>query len=414
MINLSHKYQPLWNSDATIFLMRGGRGSGKSVAGTLFANQLSFEKDQNILYTRYTMTSAEKSIIPEFEEKIQWMNDVYSQRGINLRDQFIVKKKEIINKVTGGKIIFSGIKTSSGNQTANLKSLHGITCWVCDEADEIPDFETFDKIRKSIRKKGVKIRIILIMNPSTKAHWIYEEFFEKRGVDSNFSGRKREVQYILTNYLDNKDNLNEEFLNDAQYLKETDPDRYKHIMLGGWLDKAEGVVFTNWRIGKWQNTGITGFGMDFGYAYDPSTLPLVSIDNKNRIVYVKQTLHKKGLKTNQLIGFLAQKNISKNTLIIADSAEGRLIDEISEIGYNIHRCIKGPDSIVRGIDVLRQYTIVVDPSSTDIIKELNNYAWSDKRAGVPIDDWNHELDAIRYFVSWHKYNSNNPRFIKIG
>ena len=46
MINLSHKYQPIWNSDATIFLMRGGRGSGKSVAGTLFANQLSFEQRQ--------------------------------------------------------------------------------------------------------------------------------------------------------------------------------------------------------------------------------------------------------------------------------------------------------------------------------------------------------------------------------
>ena len=82
------------------------------------------------MYTRYTMTSAELSIIPEFKEKIELLN---------LSDHFDVNRKEITNTITDSKIIFRGIKTSAGNQTANLKSLQGISTWVLDEAEEMVD-----------------------------------------------------------------------------------------------------------------------------------------------------------------------------------------------------------------------------------------------------------------------------------
>ena len=93
---------------------------------------LTFEAGHTILFTRYTLTSAYISIIPEFIEKLE-------QFGSDVIQHFHITKDEIINKQTGSKIIFRGIKTSSGDQTANLKSLQGITTWVVDEAEELTD-----------------------------------------------------------------------------------------------------------------------------------------------------------------------------------------------------------------------------------------------------------------------------------
>lgn len=91
---------------------------------------------------------------------------------MQLNDYFDINKTEIINKISKSEIIFRGIKTSSGDNTANLKSLQGVTTWILDEAEELTDESTFDKIDLSIRQKGKQNRVILILNPSTKEHWI--------------------------------------------------------------------------------------------------------------------------------------------------------------------------------------------------------------------------------------------------
>ena len=109
------------------------------------------------------MSSANTSIIPEFVEKIDMM-------GVNAH--FRITKDEITNLQTGSSIIFKGIRTSSGNQTAALKSLNGITTFVVDEAEELDDESTFDKIDFSIRSLNKQNRVILILNPTTKEHWI--------------------------------------------------------------------------------------------------------------------------------------------------------------------------------------------------------------------------------------------------
>ena len=173
MIELNGKYRSL-NNDTRFFVITGGRGSSKSFGVGSFASILSFESGHKILFTRQTMTSAHLSIIPEFQEKISLLN---------AHDYFDITKSEIKNKASGSEIIFRGIKTSSGDQTANLKSLQGVTTWIIDEAEELNDELIFDKINLSIRQKGIQNRIILILNPATKEHWIYKRFFEQEGVD---------------------------------------------------------------------------------------------------------------------------------------------------------------------------------------------------------------------------------------
>jgi len=388
------KHKPIWDNlgnDTRYFVITGGRGSGKSFEVGRFATILSFQNNHKILFTRQTMTSAHLSIIPEFQEKIE---------VLELNDLFNVTRNEIQNKQSNSLIIFRGLKTSSGDQTANLKSLQGVTTWILDEAEELIDESTFDKINLSIRQKGTKNRIILILNPATKEHWIYKRFFESVGVEEGFTGVKNNTTYIHTTYKDNEENLDESYIDEINLIKETNPTKYNHIVLGGWLDKAEGVVFSNWKFGVFNPDGLqVSYGQDFGFSIDPTTLIGVAIDKKKKIIYVQEHLYKPKLTTSQIA--YVNKEVCGNSLIIADSAEPRLINELSRMGCNIIGAEKGAGSISLGVALLLDYQIIVEHNSANVSKELNNYIYADKGSKLFVDAYNHTIDPLRYNVTYH-------------
>ena len=384
-IKINEKYKPLWIEDYDYAVITGGRGSGKSFGAGDFIENLTFEKGHTILFTRYTLTSAHLSIIPEFQEKIEL--EGHSKL-------FDISKTEVTNRLTGVKVLFRGIKTSAGVQTAALKSIVGLSTWILEEAEEYTDENVFDKIDESVRQKGIKNRVILILNPTTKEHWIYKRFFEDAGVQPGYCGVKNKVLYIHTDYRDNKENLSDKFLLKAEQLKKTNPKKYNHRLLGGWIEKPDGVVFENWRIGQFDNTLPYGFGLDFGFV-DPDAMIKVAIDEKNKRIYCKQVLYENNQGTQKLISKL-EKIANKRDLIIAESAESRLINDIRQKGFNIKPVKK--NKIIEDIKLIQDYELIIDENSIDLIKELNNYAWSDKKAEVPIDAWNHLLDAMRYIV----------------
>ncbi len=70
-VKINKVYNPLYTSDKRYFLITGGRGSLKSTTIHDFVSRLTYQIGQGILFTRYTMTSAEKSIIPEFKETLK-------------------------------------------------------------------------------------------------------------------------------------------------------------------------------------------------------------------------------------------------------------------------------------------------------------------------------------------------------
>jgi phage terminase large subunit len=210
MIKINDKFQHLFENPKEVryYLITGGRGSSKSYTATIWANLKILASTSKILFTRYTMTSAHISIIPEFVEKMELLE---------IEDKFKVTKSEIVSSF-GGEILFRGIKTSSGQQTANLKSLSGVNCWILDEAEELHDEKVFDKINLSIRHTEKQNIVILILNPTLKEHWIYRRFFEDNEVQEGFNGIKGDTCYIHTSYLDNIDNLSESFLTIFPYL----------------------------------------------------------------------------------------------------------------------------------------------------------------------------------------------------
>jgi phage terminase large subunit-like protein len=226
-IKLLDKYQPLFYEEPQnrYFLITGGRGSGKSWTLSLFLLNLTYEEGHVILFTRWTLTSAFISIIPEFIDKIDLMNKA---------EDFEITQSEIINKATGSKILFRGIKTSQGTATANLKSIAGVTTFILDESEELMDEDVFDRIDLSIRAVNKPNRVILVMNPSYKSHWIYNRFVKYPREDTN---------YIHTTYLDNQNNLSPSFVAQAERTRTENLHRYNHLFLGHWLEDAEGMLW---------------------------------------------------------------------------------------------------------------------------------------------------------------------------
>ena len=377
MITLNRKWEAL-GGDERYYLCIGGRGSSKSFSVAFYILMLTFELGHRILYTRKTLTSAHLSIIPQFNEIIELSG---------LKDAFDVTAVGITNKHTGSEILFKGLTTSNGENTAALKSLTGITTVVVDEAEELTNEELFNKVDLSVRVKGIKNKMILIMNPSTKEHWAYEKLYLRRHDD--------DVCAIETTYLDNVDNLSESFISQATLMQKRAPQQYEHVMLGSWRDVAEGVIYTNWTTGTSVEDLPTYFGYDDGFSPDPAALVEVKVDKGKKIIYVKEMMYdteliesEKCAKISQLIG---------TRICYADCASPSVIEAMRRrVGTNFRPAKKPSGSIIAGIEILRDYQIIVHPDSTNLIKELSNYVWNDRKSGTPIDRFNHLLDALRY------------------
>ena len=177
--------------------------------------------------------------------------------------------------------------------------------------------------------------------------------------------------------------------------------------MGGWLDKADGVVFDNWSIGEFNPDGLqTSCGMDFGFSVDPDSLTEIAINKKHKKIYLKEHIYRNGLKSHDLAKIVLDK--VGEMLIIADSAEPRLIADLKHLGVNIKPVKKG--TIESGITRMQDYHLVVSPESTNIAKELNNYVYADKGSKLYVDNYNHAIDGIRYNIIYHLDNPNAGRY----
>jgi phage terminase large subunit len=274
---------------------------------------------------------------------------------------------------------------------------------VLEEAEELVDEKKFDTIDFSIRSNKRQNRIILILNPTTKEHFIYKRFFEDRGVQEGSNITKGDTTYIHSTYQDNIKHLNESFIAQIEQMRLRRPEKFKHQILGGWLDKAEGVIFSNWEIGEFKKVGTSVFGQDYGFSNDPSTLIETNIDKSNKRIYLKECFYLPRLTTSEIMRLNRQH--AENNLIVGDSAEPRLITELRR-ECNIRESVKGQGSVTYGISLMQDYDLIIDPNSTNLIKELNNYSWLERKSNTPIDDHNHLIDAARYAISYQLKNPN--------
>ncbi|MEY3420771.1 MAG: hypothetical protein RIR48_1060 [Bacteroidota bacterium] len=228
MSKINEKHKVLYTSQKRYVYEKGGRGSGKSYAISDYALRLTYDTNRVVLFLRYTMIAASISIVPEFE------NQMITQ---GCSDDFYISGSEITNKKTGSKIIFKGVKTSSLNQTANLKSIQGLTDVIYDEFEEHPDQETFDKLDESIRSVISSNKIVLVSNALHKESWQYKQFFEPDGLYYSMTER------VISTWRDNFENLSESWHQKRLIVKEKNRKKYDRDFEGIDYEDIEGALW---------------------------------------------------------------------------------------------------------------------------------------------------------------------------
>jgi len=270
----------------------------------------------------------------------------------------------------------------------------------CEEAYEIMKESDFDMLDESIRgevPEGLFKQITMTFNPWNEHHWIKKRFFD--------APPDPDILALTTNYMCN------EWLDAAdrkvfETMKKNNPRRYRVAGLGDW-GIVEGLIFENWEEKAFNLEEIkkipgikSAFGLDFGYTNDPSALWCGMIDLQGKTIYVFDEMYKKGMSNEAIAKEVTNMGYRKER-IRADSAEPKSIDRLRDIGLsNITAARKGKDSVNNGIDFIQDFKIIIHPRCVNFITEISNYTWDTdkfgKKLNIPIDDFNHLMDAMRY------------------
>ena len=152
------------------------------------------------------------------------------------------------------------------------------------------------------------------------------------------------------------------------------------------------------------------YGLDFGFTNDPTAVVHIYADTGRRELWVDEVCYRTRMRNADIVEALRSAGVPYRSLpIYADCAEPKSIAEIADAGFNVKPCTK--DAPVRSekmkfqIDFVKGWKLYVTKSSVNVIKELRNYVWMKDKDGnalnVPIDKFNHALDAMRYAVYTH-------------
>jgi len=244
------------------------------------------------------------------------------------------------------------------------------------------DYDTFFHLAQRTRKQ-----IFADWNPVSD-FWVYEQYI-------NNLQYKEDITLIHSTLHDNP-YLAEEIKKDILLRAARDPN-YKRVYLDGLIGQLEGVIYPNWSYGDFDGSLPYGFGLDFGFHPDPDAMVKIAVDEKNRKIYAKECFYLNNLQIADLkkeVGLYAKFH----ELIIADSEDPRMIKEIYTSGFNVKPVKKYDGSVIEGIRLVQDYDIITDKESVNLVRELRNHTWNDKKAGIPNPGFNHLLSGIRYYV----------------
>jgi phage terminase large subunit len=244
-------------------------------------------------------------------------------------------------------------------------------------------------------------RIFIDYNPNS-AFWVHDKLIGKPGVELIISDHRH--NFFADQSIRDK----------VEALKDIDIELWK-VYARGLTGKITGLVFGNWEICEAIPTDakLLAAGLDFGFTNDETGCLLVY--RQNGELWVDEVLYETGLTNADIAKRLKATGISKNTEIIADSAEPKTIEELKRMGWYITPAKKGADSVIHSIDILKRYKINVTRASVNLRKELGKYKWKVDNSGnainQPIDACNHLIDPLRY-VALNKLKIESPKTLK--
>jgi phage terminase large subunit len=250
-----------------------------------------------------------------------------------------------------------------------------------NEANNIP-YETFDQLE--VRTKDF---IIMDWNPVSE-FWYYDKV-----------ANRDDCEHIILTYKDNEA-LDERIIASIEQRK--DRKGWWQVYGEGQLGEVEGKIYKDWQIIDELpfNARLERRGLDFGYTNDPTTI--VDIYYYDGGYIIDELCFQRGMQNKQIADTI-KNAISPETLVIADSAEPKSIDDIKSYGINILPTEKGADSVRNGISLVQEQRISVTKRSINVIKEYRNYLFivdkDGKVTNEPEHEYSHSMDAIRYALT---------------
>lgn len=378
---ISHIFAP-----ERVQIWYGGSGSGKSdtKATELLLKCLS-QPFCRVLFAR------------KFKEQIRdsqflLFKDIIQRSGFS--DFFKVKESDmdIICLANGNTLLSGGL-----DDVDKLKSIADITdVWIEEPMDKRGSISSsdFTEINRRLRSTKASSHIHLTFNPISKDGWIHDNFFKS----NEYAAR-----ILRTTYKDNYFCPPDQ---ERQYeiLKTKKPDEYAVYALGEWGSLKQGLVFPEYELcADFPPDCIrTGYGLDWGFYPDPTALVKCGI--KAGALYLDEVIYEQNLTAQTRARLMRERGVPPGAKIMADR-NPEAIHDLKSLGfYNIIAATKGPGSVKAGIDVMRQFRIVVTERSRNIRRELDNYSWKAERnleylTGEPEDAFNHAMDAARYWVA---------------
>lgn len=361
-------YYDLKNCNSRVAVFQGGSRSGKTYSiVTLLIEWCALNPNSGwvISVVRKTLPSLRGSVMRDFIEILQ-REGYYSEKDHN--------KTESMYNLWGTTWEFLAV-----DQGHKIRGRKRQICFM-NEANEL----SWDDYQQLVMR--TTYRVILDYNPSDEFHWIYDRVLTRD-----------DCAYFHSTYLDNP-YLEPEVVKEIEKLKEIDEDYWRVYGLGERGQSREVIFKHDTYKDLPQGAKFLAYGLDFGYAVDPTAV--IAVWEHEDSLYMEQKIYLTSLTNDEIAGQLTEMGIDRYDEIIADSAEPKSIEEIHRLHFNIKPANKGQDSIRIGIDLMRRKKLFVHEDSLDLQKEFRNYKWmkdkNEKMLPKPIDAFNHGIDAVRY------------------
>jgi phage terminase large subunit len=363
-----------------IICHEGGSRSSKtwSIFQYFFVKAVAGEQITTTI-TRSKLSWIRSTLLKDFEQMV----NLYHLR---VTPEINPQRQDQVYKINGSEFAFFGLDYP--------QKLHGRKqdwTWM-NEVMESRKIE-FDQLEMR-NTKGM----ILDYNPIDDQHWVFD--LQKRADVRMLKSTWRDNPFLEQTIIDKILSYEPTPFNIAQGTA----DNYMWEVYGqGNKARLQGTIFNNWDLVDEipKEAVFVGYGKDFGYTNDPTTLVELWIFNNE--LYWNEVLYETGLTNPDIVARYVTLQIKKSDEIFADSSEPKSIEEIRKYGYNIKAVVKGQDSVNFGIDLLKGYKMHVTKRSINIERELRRYKWAEDRTGriinKPVDAFNHTPDAMRYVAT---------------
>lgn len=381
-----HKHTHYW--------LKGGRGSTKSsfISIEIILGMMK-DNNANAVVLRKVGDTLADSVYAQllWAIEILGVSNYWIAKVSPLKITYIPTGQEILFRSSNNKEDYKKIKST--------KFVKGYCKYVWyEELDEFFGMEEIRSINQSLLRGGDTFYVFYSYNPPKSINsWVNAEVINER--------KDRLVHTSC--YLDvPKEWLGEQFIIEAEHLKETNELAYRNEYLGEPTGTG-GAVFTNITLRPITDEEISHFdnisdGIDFGYAIDPATWGQNHYDKTRKKLYVFNEIYGVGMSNKTLYEKILQKKIGQS-MIIADSAEPKSIDELNSYGQiRVLGAKKGPDSVEYGIKWLQmlEEIIIDNVRCPNTAREFTLYEYEKDRMGnfksrYPDID-NHTIDMVRY------------------